>query len=349
MNFLTLPFIFLSSFLLTRYLCSASASTSHTLLDHPNERSLHSKPTPRTGGIGILGGFFGGILLFPSSSILRDNHGQLIWLLSIAGIIAIFSFWDDRTPLPAILRLTIQFILAVLFIRMTSLTISSVSIPLVGPIYFGILSTPLTLALIIWMTNLYNFMDGMDGFAGGMTVIGCFFLGLLALMHNEMSIAWIAFLLMAATGGFLIENFPPARIFMGDVGSISLGFMIGALMVVSVSNNSQLDLWEPILIFSPFIMDATLTLARRLFKKQKIWLAHRDHYYQKVVLSGWGHRKTVLTEYGLMTVCGLGALLYSKLTDSGRLTLLLLWGTFYASMALTVTMMEKNREKRLNI
>ncbi len=153
-----------------------------------------------------------------------------------------------------------------------------------------------------WMTNLYNFMDGANGLAGGMTVIG--FSALAAAADNPL-------LACAAAGaglGFLFFNFDPARVFLGDSGSIPLGFLAGALCFAGVVSG-QWPLWFPLLVFAPFVIDATATLLKRMMRREKIWAAHRQHYYQRLIRMGWSHRRLATAEYLLMAVCGGWALL----------------------------------------
>jgi len=161
---------------------------------------------------------------------------------------------------------------------------------------------------IAWLTNLYNFMDGSDGLAGGMTVIGFAAYAVAAAWAEEPELATTCLCIAAAAAAFLVFNFPPARIFLGDVGSIPIGFLAGALGVVGW-NDEAWPLWFPLVVFAPFVADATTTLARRLVRRERVWQAHRDHYYQRMVRSGLGHRGTALIAYGLMVVCAAGALL----------------------------------------
>jgi len=159
-----------------------------------------------------------------------------------------------------------------------------------------------------WMANLYNFMDGSDGLAGGMAALGFSFYGAAAWLAGDTDFALVNFSVAAAALGFLIFNFHPARIFLGDVGAVPLGFLAAALGVLGWVQQDW-SWWYPVLVFGPFIVDASVTLARRLLRLEKIWQAHRDHYYQRLVRMGWGHRKTALLEYVAMATSGAVALL----------------------------------------
>ena len=157
-----------------------------------------------------------------------------------------------------------------------------------------------------WIVNLYNFMDGMDGFAGGMTVIGFTTLAALCASRGAAELAAMSLAVAASALGFLLFNFPPARIFMGDLGSSLLGYLC-AVAMLSAESSASIPLWISALVFSPFIVDASVTLARRTLAGERPWRAHRDHFYQRLVRLGWGHRKTVVCEYGLMLACAVSA------------------------------------------
>jgi UDP-N-acetylmuramyl pentapeptide phosphotransferase/UDP-N-acetylglucosamine-1-phosphate transferase len=215
------------------------------------------------------------------------------------------------------------------------LVLPVIEIPLLGTIELGWLGVPLTVLFLVWFTNLYNFMDGMDGFAGGMTVFGCGFMAYFAWKAGHEFILISALLLSVSSAGFLMYNFPPAKIFMGDVGSVSSGFLCGALIILGCRER-VFDFWVPFILFSPFILDATATLVGRVWQRQRIWEAHREHYYQRLVLSGWGHRRTVLAEYVVMALCGGFALLYQNASEEWRLVILGIWGILFFSLALAV-------------
>lgn len=245
-------------------------------LDHPNARSLHREPTPRIGGLGITAGILAAGICLADAALLP--------MLAAASALAIVSFVDDMRGLPASLRIITHFAAALgclLAIGMNDYRLA------------------LCVPAVIWMTNLYNFMDGADGLAGGMAVMGFGALAFAAGIGHAPVLAAFCAAVAAAALAFLHFNFPPARLFMGDSGSIPLGF----LAAMAAIHGWLQGLWSPlfpILVFSPFIVDASVTLVRRLLARERVWQAHRSHYYQRLIRLGWGHRKTALAEYGLM-------------------------------------------------
>jgi len=203
-----------------------------------------------------------------------------------------------------------------------------------------VFSLLITILCLVWMSNLYNFMDGMDGLAGGMTIIGFGFLSFIAWGSGNDFVASLAFFIAVASGGFLFFNFPPARVFMGDVGSVPLGFSAGGLSALCI-HQGLFDIWIPFLIFSPFIVDATATLFCRMFRGEKIWKAHREHFYQRLVLAGWGQRKVLMVEYLLMLGGGMSAVMYGQVGEHLRLVLLLGWIIIYIFLGWSVWFMER--------
>jgi len=332
-----LGLVFLLAFVLTRLLCAPASKLA--LLDHPNERSLHASPTPRTGGLAIFGSVGLGLLLSLTPGWAGVTTTAL-WVLGATLLVLIVSFWDDRSDLSPSLRLGAQALAAAGVVWGAGLTANTIPVPLIGALPLGWLAVLVTILFLIWMANLYNFMDGMDGFSGGMTVLGYGFLGYVAWRGGHQFIMVMSFLVAAAAAGFLSYNVPPARIFMGDVGSVPLGFMAAALAVMGVYDG-LFDVWAPLLIFSPFIVDATVTLARRLLRGEKIWLAHREHYYQRLVLAGWGHRKTVMAEYALMLACGISAVVYVQVSEPWRMMILLGWMAIYTVLIWGVCVVER--------
>ena len=267
-------------------------------LDKPNERSLHVVPVPRTGGIAIMTG------IVVAAFCLHAGPGLIV----PAAALALASYLDDRHALPASVRLGMHLLAAGAFLWLAG-----------APTAVALLFV--LLLAIGWITNLYNFMDGSDGLAGGMAVIGFGTYGMAAWLAGNVELGLLAWSIAAAAAGFLVFNFPPARIFMGDVGSIPLGFLAGALGVAGWLQGLW-PLWFPLAVFAPFIVDASMTLARRLLRGERVWEAHRQHYYQRLILSGWSHRRTALSEYGLMVLCGVVALIGLHQSPAGRFMLL---------------------------
>ena len=179
--------------------------------------------------------------------------------------------------------------------------------------------------------NLYNFMDGADGLAGGMAVIGFGTLGLAAI-ESAPELAAAGLCIAAAAGGFLWHNFHPARVFLGDAGSIPLGFLAGTLGLIGWSKGLW-PLWFPVLVFSPFVVDATLTLVSRILRGRKPWQAHREHAYQRMVAGGLGHRRTALLWYLLMAASAASALLALRLSVVMQWSMVVGWALIYGILA----------------
>jgi UDP-N-acetylmuramyl pentapeptide phosphotransferase/UDP-N-acetylglucosamine-1-phosphate transferase len=281
--------------------------------DFPNDRSLHSAPVSRSGGLAMVCAIaFTGPLFF---------HGVGTWL-SLSGALALVSFVDDWRSLPPVLRLTAHLLAALALV------------------YYMMPDLPLPVAVllvlaIVWSTNLYNFMDGADGIAGGMTLIGFGTYAAAAWTAGDATLAWFAASVSAAAASFLVFNFHPARIFMGDVGSIPLGFLAAATGAYGWYS-AYWPAWFPLLTFSPFIVDATLTLVQRAARGEPFWQAHREHYYQRLVRMGLGHRLTALVEYVLMAAAGICAWSLLRAPAFAQHLMLALWAVIYLGLAALV-------------
>lgn len=189
-----------------------------------------------------------------------------------------------------------------------------------------------TVLFATWMLNLYNFMDGMDGFAGGMTVVGFSTLAALGAVAGDTAFAGVSLAVAGAAAGFLFFDFPPARIFLGDVGSDPVGFLAAALGLWGDARG-LFPLWVAVFAFSPFVVDASVTLVRRLLAGERLWEAHRSRYYQRLVRLGWGHRRTVLAGYALMLGCALSALLVTRASAAGQWAVIGAWAVIYLLLA----------------
>lgn len=253
-------------------------------LDQPNERSLHTRPVPRVGGLGITAG-----------SVLALTLGELPLVALVTAGLAWLSFADDRRGLPIGVRFGAHFVAA------------GLAIALAFPVGSVPWWTPALAFALVWMTNLYNFMDGSDGLAGGMAVTGFGTYAAAALAGGDGAVATGTLGIAGAALAFLRFNFHPARVFMGDAGSIPLGFLAGTLGLLGWVRGLW-PWWFPAVAFGPFVADASVTLARRIARGERFWQAHRAHYYQRLVQLGWGHRRTALGAYALMAVSAAVAL-----------------------------------------
>jgi UDP-N-acetylmuramyl pentapeptide phosphotransferase/UDP-N-acetylglucosamine-1-phosphate transferase len=293
--------------------------------DIPNERSLHETPTPRIGGIGLMAGILTGwAWMF---------YSLTWWLVLPAVLLFVVSLIDDIQGLPVSKRLFAHIVAAAILIGGSGVLSLQ-----------GIFVAAILLLLVVWITNLYNFMDGSDGLAGGMALSGFTIYGVAALMNGNEALAMINFTIGAAALGFLYNNFPPAKVFMGDAGSIPLGFLAVAIGLWGWQLGCW-PAWFPFLIFSPFIFDASVTLIKRSIRGAKVSEAHREHYYQRLLQLGWGHRNVALFEYGLMCAVGITAIL--ALHDSFPWLTLLVWSAIFASLMLLVDIAwEKSKQKQ---
>lgn len=294
MNALELAAPAVAAFVVTAALAALLARAPMSIaLDQPNDRSLHTRPVPRTGGLAIVAGIVAGLSLAP-------------WVPSIAifGALALLvavSFLDDLRGLPVAARLACHVVAAATV---------ALSLPAAGVATIVVV----TLA-IAWAINAYNFMDGSDGLAGGMAVFGFAAYGWAAVAAGDAGFAAACLSVAAAAAAFLLFNFHPARIFMGDAGSVPLGFLAAALGL-SGWERGLWSPWLPLLVFSPFLADATATLARRVVSGKRFWQAHHDHYYQRLIRMGWSHRRTAVCAYGLMLGAAAVALAISGRSDT---------------------------------
>lgn len=285
---------FLASLLLCRVI---SRRAGARWLDQPGDRSLHSVPVPRLGGLALWCGFaIGGLLCSAVLVEVLDLYwlaaGALLWLVSLA---------DDRGAIAVRWRLLVQLAAAMLVLQGTGL--------LPGEPASAWFWLPVSVFLVLWSINLYNFMDGMDGLAACMAIVGFAALGILGWQQANHGFAVLCLLLVMAAAGFLCLNFPPARIFMGDSGSTGLGF---AMATVSLKGFSDVlyPWWVPVLVFSPFWLDASLTLLRRLCRGEKVWLPHRQHLYQRWVMAGCSHRQVLAAYLLVMLACAASVLVW---------------------------------------
>jgi Fuc2NAc and GlcNAc transferase len=320
--FIAVACMFVASWALTG--CIRRYAVRAGILDVPNQRSSHVMPTPRGGGAGFASAFGAGLLLL--IALFPESRPLCAALLGGGALIVAVGWLDDRKGLSSLLRLIVHLVAAVWVVAcLKGLPRVNAGI---GIAHLGLWGYPAAVLGIAWSTNLYNFMDGIDGLAGGHAVIVGLAAGVLASISGDWAVATGCWFLAAAVAGFLVWNWPPAKIFMGDVGSGLLGFVFATLALAS-ENRGTLPLLVWIMLLLPFVVDTTATLVWRLRRGEKWNQAHRSHAYQRAVQSGYSHLQVTLAILGLDAILALMSYIGSRVPE------LLIPLMFIATIALT--------------
>ena len=270
---------------------------THSVVDVPNERSSHATPTPRGGGLAIVA-----VALITIAALAVTGRMTPHTAIGLAGgglLVALVGWVDDKRDLRALVRIAAHTAAATWTVAwlggMPSLTVGPDAVTL------GFGGALLAILGIVWGTNLYNFMDGIDGLAAvEAVVVGT--AGALLLASRQSALGLLGLVLAAAAAGFLVWNWPPAQLFMGDVGSGFLGFSLAAIGVAGENAGAMPALlW--ILLLGPFFADATITLLRRMRRGERWYAAHRSHAYQRAVQAGWSHGQVTVVVAILTALC----------------------------------------------
>lgn len=278
---------------------------------HDAQRDLEPPSTPRSGGIALLAGILAAwVLVFK----------ELSWWV-VLPLLAVFvvSLMDDRRGVPLRTRLLVQSGASLLLLFGSGVMMQY-------PLLAAVL-----LFIVVWMTNLYNFMDGADGLASGMAFFGFTAYGVAALIGSQPTFAMLNFSVAAAALGFLYYNYSPAKIFLGDSGSMVLGFLVSAMGVAGW----QLGLWSlwfPLLVFFPFIADSSVTQVIRKLHGKKITVPHREHFYQRLLDMGWSHKQLAVAAYVLMIGVAITGMIALHQSSSWVVTTFLAWIAIYAGL-----------------
>ena len=262
-------------------------------IDTPNERSSHNVPTPKGAGLGIIATL---LIVYYTFLPLTD-----FWLMGSVLIMTILSFLNDNKQISIIIRLIIQMVLTIIVLNFWPPLEEIMLFNSIIPIWLEYI---IMLLLIIWIMNLFNFMDGIDGISGTQCIIIGVGVGLsLFISHEENKLEQIIAGFMAGSGlAFLLWNWYPAKVFLGDAGSIPLGFINAILILLLCKNN----LWYvAIIINNYYFFDASITLLRRIKMKKKPWKAHKEHFYQKAIQNGYTHSKVcrIIAIHGILLIC----------------------------------------------
>lgn len=316
------------------------------LVDFPNHRSSHVRPTPRGGGLPIVLTVLIGVIGLNLAGWVSQPPAALALCVG-AFMVAAVSFADDRWRLPVAVRLAAHLAGALVFVAGGGvLDCVRMSDSQVWPL--GWLSLPVTLFWVIGLTNAYNFMDGIDGLAAGQAIVTALAIGWLGFLSGNHLVVVFMLLLASATFGFLVLNWPPATIFLGDVGSAFLGFTFASWAVLAGNSSGAgppFTAWVAVL--APFILDTGVTLTRRIVRRERWFEAHRAHYYQRLVLCGWSQVVVTGLYVGMAAICGGTAILcygYRLLSSN---VVLAVAGTQFGLLVLLVRVVERRAARRV--
>ena len=292
----SLALLFASAFI-TRQLVKNSHRFAK--MDVPNERSSHLTPTPRGGGIAFVATSLVGLFILLLNNTLKKE--DLLALCCAGAIVAIAGFLDDRQKISgAMIRLVLHGIGAIILV--VGVGFPSQIFLFNRTINIGIFGSILGVLYLVWLLNLFNFMDGTDGIAASEAIFVCI-AGAVLNYHvlSDINFSAASIILATSTFGFILYNWSPAKIFMGDVGSGYLGMVIGGLSLMAAKQQHEL-LWVWIILLAVFVSDATVTLIRRLLRKQKPHVAHRSHVYQHLAVLFASHAKVSLLVFAVNIV-----------------------------------------------
>jgi UDP-GlcNAc:undecaprenyl-phosphate GlcNAc-1-phosphate transferase len=339
-HFLFAIFLFFISAILT------AALVRHLrVFDVPNERSSHTRSTPRGGGIAIVIAFLIGILaihFIGDKSPIRS--GYFLGFLAASFLVAAISLYDDIHACNFKIKLGAQF-LAIGIAMLAGIVIDEASLPLIGVINWGWWAYPLTFLWIFGLTNAYNFIDGLDGLATSTAVIAALFLSYISFQQGSLFIYLAALTLGAASLGFLIYNFPIAKIFLGDVGSTFLGLVFAMMAIIAARyDHSHTSLFVVPLLLFHFIFDTTFTFFRRLVAGEHVFQAHRSHLYQLLHRLGYSHLKVTTIYSALAVIQGVAALFMIMIKGDARMLVFLPFFALYMTAAILILRSSKDKQ-----
>ncbi len=290
------------------------------ILDVPNRRSSHDHPVPNSGGLAIaLSALVGFAVVYALSDDARIAEQHMVGFALGTLAIVVVSLFDDLGHVHTFrLKLGIQ-IAAVAVLLAFGIVMQRLSLPFIGAFDLGWWGYLLTLLWVVGMTNIFNFMDGLNGLAGGTGVIVAAFFGIVTYTQGSLFIYILCYVLLASALGFVVFNFPRARIFMGDVGSQFLGFVFAAMAVIAAEYDaSRTSMLVMPLLFFNFLFDTGFTFCRRLLAGENVTQAHRAHLYQLFNRLGYTHTAVTLFHFAVAIAQGLGALWLVRLDAEHR-------------------------------
>jgi UDP-GlcNAc:undecaprenyl-phosphate GlcNAc-1-phosphate transferase len=293
------------------------------VMDTPEARKAHDRPIPKGGGVGIVAAFLVGlVLLYYFAEFARLANEYFLGVIAASFAIAVVAFLDDLRDWPFTVKLGIQALAAIVAVG-TGIYIHDYRLPYVGSVYVGWIGVPVTLVWLLFTTNAVNFIDGLNGLAGGVALITCAFLAFFSAIYGGWFCYAASGMLVAGLLGFLPFNFPRARIFMGDVGSQFCGFMIAVLGVVaSRFDGASLSFMLVPMLLSGVLFDVGFTLVRRGLMGERVTQPHRGHLYQVAQRSGVPAVTVTLIHWGFALFGGLCCCVFLAVSGNWKLAAL---------------------------
>ncbi len=312
-------------------------SRNPIILDIPNKRSSHDTPVPKSGGIAIVCTFLAGVIaIYAIADVTMIKGSFFLGFVISALLIAIVSLVDDLITTQFFFRLSSQAISAIVVMAF-GIVINEVTLPWTGKVSIGIFGYIITFFWIVGLTNAFNFMDGINGLAGGTAAIVCLFFSYICFSHGSNFAYIICYTITAGAVGFLLYNFPHAKLFMGDVGSAFLGFVFASLAIIAaLYDHSHTSLFVMPLLLFHFIYDTFFTFMRRLLSGEYVFEAHRSHLYQLLHQLGHSHAQVSLFYWGIGIAQGIGCLWMVTIPDNRRLLVFLPYLVFQIAYSVSV-------------
>ena len=327
MLYLTLLICFCASIFLTPLVKALAFKIGAT--DKPNQRKVHQKIMPRLGGLAFYISFIIGVLIIQPDTnfylpLLNPNNYVHFAILLGSLIIIITGAVDDVKEISPKVKLLGQILASFVVVVIGDVKVDFINLPFGGgQLDFGMLSIPITMVWIIGITNAINLIDGLDGLAAGVSTIALFTIAGMAYMMGNPYVMVVALIAAVSTMGFLVYNFHPAKIFMGDTGALFLGFLISVLSLLGFKNVTFISLVIPVIILGVPISDTFFAIIRRLVNKQPLSAPDKSHLHHCLLRSGFSHRQTVLLIYAMSALFGLTAFIFSQSTIRGSVVILL--------------------------
>ncbi|GGD10719.1 glycosyltransferase family 4 protein [Pontibacillus salipaludis] len=314
MEYKALILCFIASILITPLVKKLAVKIGAT--DKPNERKVHQKLMPRLGGLAIFLSFVAGVLIFfPDSGYT--------WPLVIGStIIIVTGVLDDMKELSPKWKIAGQLAAAIIVVQVGNVKVEYINLPFGDTLQFGWMSIPITIVWIVGITNAINLIDGLDGLAAGVSSIALLTISGMAIVMGDFFVSMIGLITLGSTLGFLIYNFYPAKIFMGDTGALFLGFIISVLSLLGFKNITLFSFIIPVIILGVPISDTIFAIVRRFVQRKPLSSPDKSHLHHCLLRLGYSHPETVLMIYAMAALFSLAAVIFSQATMFGSLFVL---------------------------